>query len=312
MELDALSVGLTRCPDYDRALIKAEVERLCAALAFRPSSGTKVLLKPNLVAGTRRDGLPCTHPEFVAAVAEWCLDHGCTVTVGDSPAFGTARMVMRSCGMAAALKGLPVQLVNFGRSRRHRLLHGAHVGIARAALECDCLINLPRVKAHGQLLVTLAVKNYFGTVVGFRKPLLHARHGGHEGDFARMIVDLLPVLPGGITLIDGIVAMHRQGPVKGDPFPLGLIGAAVNPVALDSALLTVLGIDPQRSSIWCECRRRNLAGWHPDGVRYLLRNPQEFRATGFLVPRHLKPISFHPWHLAKGAMKRLCSRLLLR
>lgn len=309
MELDALSVGLTRCPDYDREQIKAEVERLCAALDFRPSSGAKVLLKPNLVAGTRRDGLPCTHPEFVAAVAEWCLDHGCTVSVGDSPAFGTARMVMRSCGMAAALQGLPVRLVNFGRPRRQALLHGARVGIAREALECDVLVNLPRVKAHGQLLVTLAVKNYFGTVVGFRKPLLHARHGGREGDFARMLVDLLPILPGGITLIDGIVAMHRQGPMKGEPFPLGLIGAAVNPVALDSALLALLRINPLASPIWRECRHRNLPGWHPDSARYPLLRPDDFLVPGFLVPRHLKPVSFHPWHLAKGAVKRLLLRL---
>lgn len=312
MELDASSVGLTRCADYDRASIKAEVARLCAALDFRPSAGTKVLLKPNLVAGTRRDGLPCTHPEFVAAVAEWCLDHGCAVTVGDSPAFGSARMVMRSCGMSAALKGLPVKLVNFGSPRTMTLRHGARVGIAAAALECDCCISLPRIKAHSQLLITLAVKNSFGVVVGFRKPLLHARHGGHEGEFPRMIVDLLPMLPGGITLIDGIVAMHEQGPVKGSPFPLGLIGASVNPVALDSALLTVLGIDPFLSPIWRECRRRNLAGCHPDAIRYPLLKPQEVQVPGFRVPSQLKPISFHPWHLTKGVIKRLVSRFLLR
>jgi uncharacterized protein (DUF362 family) len=312
MELDALSVGLTRCPTYDRALIKAEVERLCAAVHFRPSAGSRVLLKPNLVAGTRRDGLPCTHPEFVAAVAEWCLDHGCAVTVGDSPAFGSARMVMRSCGMATALKGLPVKQVNFGRPQRMTLLHGAQVGIATAALECDCCINLPRIKAHGQLLITLAVKNYFGTVVGFRKPLLHARYGGHEGEFPRMIVDLLPLLPGGITLIDGIVAMHRQGPVKGSPFPLGLIGAAINPVALDSALLMVLGIDPFTSPIWHECHRRNLPGCQPDAVRYPLLKPHEVHVPGFQIPPQLKPISFHPWQLTKGAIKRLISRLSFR
>lgn len=312
MELDALTVGLARCHTYDRALIKAEVERLCAAVNFRPSAGTRVLLKPNLVAGTRRDGLACTQPDFVAAVAEWCLDHGAQVAVGDSPAFGTARMVMRSCSMDGALKGLPVRLVNFHKKERVILLHGARVGIASEALECDCLINLPRVKAHSQLLVTLAVKNYFGTVVGFRKPLLHARYGESGGAFERMIVDLLPVLPGGISLADGIVAMHEQGPVKGKPFHLGVIGAAVNPVALDSALLTVLRINPLASSIWRECRRRALSGWHPDAAHYPLLKPADINVPGFIVPPRLKPISFHPWHLLKGAVKRVASRLYLR
>jgi len=309
MEPGGMKVGLARCPDYDRRRIKTEVEDLCSPLGFRPSPGAKVLLKPNLVAA-RRAELACTHPEVVAAVAEWFLDHGCAVAVGDSPAFGTARRVMRLAGIQRALSGLPVRFADFSRTVKVGLASGGAVGVAAEALECDILCNLPRLKAHSQLLVTLAVKNLFGCVVGFRKPWLHARLGKEPGRFAMMLVDLLAVLPCRLTVVDGIIAMDRTGPVDGDPFPLGLLGAATDPVAMDTALLTLLGIPLEQSPVWAECARRGFKSADPAGLAYVRRGPSGFpKARDFSVPRRLEPISFHPVHLLRGAMKRVATRL---
>ncbi|MFH1020188.1 MAG: DUF362 domain-containing protein, partial [Pseudomonadota bacterium] len=99
MELSACEVGLVACCRYDRRLLKGRVEALCDALDFKVSAGSRVLLKPNLVSAVRNTGLACTYPEVVAAVAEWFLDQGATVRVGDSPAFGTALAVMAACGI---------------------------------------------------------------------------------------------------------------------------------------------------------------------------------------------------------------------
>jgi uncharacterized protein (DUF362 family) len=247
MELKDRAVGLLACCQYDRQLLKGRVEALCNGLGFRVSPGSRVLLKPNLVSAVRHKGLACTHPEVVAAVAEWFLDQGAKVRIGDSPAFGSALGVMAACGISAALKGLPVTMLNFEAAQPVRLASGLSVGVARAIGECDLLVNLPKIKAHGQLYVSLAVKNYFGAVVGFRKPWLHARYGDVDTRFEAMLVDLLGVLPGGITLADGVVAMHCDGPVGGKPFPLHLLAGGLNPVALDTALLDVLGLPHQEA-----------------------------------------------------------------
>jgi uncharacterized protein (DUF362 family) len=267
-----------------------------------------VLLKPNLVSAVRNKGLACTHPEVVAAAAEWFIDQGVTVRVGDSPAFGTALGVMQACGISEALKGLPVTMVNFEAPQPVRLASGLSVGIARAVGECDMLVNLPKIKAHGQLYLSLAVKNYFGTVVGFRKPWLHARYGDIDNRFEAMLVDLLAVLPGGLTLADGIEAMHVDGPVGGKLFPLHLLAAGRNPVALDTALIGVLGLPPEASPVWRECRRRNLAGSTFAELNFPLTRPQEVAVRGFEPPARLKPVSFHPWRLLRGAVKRLMAR----
>lgn len=312
MKINSLSVALQQCRTYERKLLKELVDTICKSISFSVRPQTNVLLKPNLVTSRLHDGIACTHPEFVAAVAEWFLDHCAKVSVGDSPAFGTAKGVMAACGITAALKKIPVQLVNFDKPEGVLLPSGFTVGIDRAALECDTLINLPKIKAHGQLLVSLAIKNYFGVVVGFRKPWIHARYGDIDNRFEALLVDLLEVLPESLTLVDGVVAMHKDGPVAGDAYSLTLIGGSLNPVAMDTALLRILGVDHIKSPLWKEASRRALKGSDPESIIYPLAKPDNFLVEDFITPAKLKPISFHPWRLFIGAMKRFNAKFFTK
>lgn len=308
MHIDSTSVALLQCAQYEESKLKEAIDLSCGALDFMVSRGTKVLLKPNLLTGRSADHLACTHPAFVAAAAKWFIDRGAKVAIGDSPAFGTAKGVMRSCSIEDALTGLPVERINFDRSAPIQLAGGVTVNIAQAALDCDMLVNLPRVKAHSQLYMTLAVKNFFGTVVGFQKPLWHLRYGNHAEQFAAHLVDLLTVLPPGVSLIDGVVAMAETGPVSGKPYPLGLVAGAVNPVALDTALLTLLGLDHSRSGVWHECAQRGLAGADPERIAYPLLKPVQFSDLSFKAPSVLKSVSFNPVRMIISGCRRFVAR----
>ncbi len=305
MHLSSQSVALRSCISYCRQDLKQEIDRICNALSFTPGPGSRVLLKPNLVSARLETTLACTHPQFVAAVAEWFLDHGARVLIGDSPAFGSARQVMRVCGISEAVAGLPVQLVNFRRKRQVVLKGGVSVGLAAQALDCDLLVNLPRVKTHCQVLVTLAVKNYFGVVVGARKPLWHLRFGGCPGRFSGLILDLLDQLPNGITLADGVIAMQGNGPMAGRAHPLGLISGSTNPVALDTALGVILGVDPEKGPLQAEAARRTLVGSQPAELSYPLLDPDGLRADDFDLPARLKPLRFEPLRILAGGVRRL-------
>lgn len=309
MRIDSTSVALLKCPFYNRHQIIRKIDQLCSALGFGVNIGTKVLLKPNLLTGRSTGHLACTHPEFVAAAAEWFVNKGAIVTIGDSPGFGTAVGVMRGTGIDEALAGLPVQRLNFDLSSPVTLSGGVSVNIARAALECDLLVNLPRVKVHDQLYMTLAVKNYFGTVVGLQKPWWHLRYGDHVKQFAAHLVDLLAVLPAGLTLLDGIVAMHGSGPVTGRPYSLGLVAGGINPVAIDTALLHVLKLDPAQSPLWRECADRGLAGVNPAMLQYPILRPVAFSAIGFETPAFIKSISFNPLRMMVSTCRRLTARV---
>lgn len=299
--------ALQTCPGYALDLLQDRVGQCFAALGLNFRFGERVLVKPNLVS-RRQAGLSCTHPAVVLAVCRHLVDRQVRVLVGDSPSFGSARQVAGACGLLAALRGLDVPVVTLDRPARRRLACGISVGISRTALEADRIFNLPKFKAHGQLFATAAVKNLFGCVSGVRKALAHMRHD--QGDrLAEMIVDLIPHLPPVISLADAVTAMQRTGPIAGIACELRLIGASTSPVALDTALYTLLGFSPEQVPLWRVARRKKLAGSFAAEISYPLLQPGEIALPAFESPHALNPVSFRPWRLAMGMCKRAWLRI---
>jgi len=298
-------VFLERLEDYARPELDDAVARLLELAGCRPARGARVLVKPNLVAPANT-GLSCTHPLVVRAACRYLADCGARVTVGDSPAFGTARIVARACGLDKALRGLDAELVNFSRPRPVALSLGGRVLAASQALDAELIVNVPRFKVHDQMLLTLAVKNFFGAVCGFRKSLAHQTHGGKANRFESMLLDVCLAMPPSVSLMDGVVAMHVRGPAKGEAFALGLLGAAADPVALDQALHAVLGLPADASPLGREAGRRGLLG----EVDCPLRQPSDFPAHGFALPGALAPVAFEPARFVRGRLRSLCLRLL--
>jgi uncharacterized protein (DUF362 family) len=305
----ALQVVLQKCRGYERSAITAAVDAALAHLGLAGRlHGQTVLLKPNLISTTGPQ-LACTHPQFLAGVAVYLRDCGARVLLGDSPAFGSAATVCHRQGIYQALKGLDVKIVDFSTPLARRLAGGLTVTLAREALECDLFVGLPKIKAHNQMYVTLAVKNLFGIVKGINKAMLHMVHGATHHRFAEIILDLVDLLPSQVHLADGIVAMHQSGPLDGRPLPLYCIAAAHSPVAMDTALLDVLELDPWRSPLWQVAKARNLVGCDLHTLCFPALSPQEFHGSGFLAPAGLNPIRFNPLSLLWGMMKRLALKV---
>ncbi|MBU1568330.1 MAG: DUF362 domain-containing protein [Proteobacteria bacterium] len=300
----AIQVVLQKCVEYGRSSIASVVEDAFIHLGRNDGMhGQVVLLKPNLISGGG-PSLACTHPEFIAGVAACFLDHGAKVLLGDSPAFGNAAKVCEKHGISKTIKKMNVKVVDFSTPLQKQLAGGVTVTLAREALECDLFVGLPKVKAHNQLYVTLAVKNIFGIVKGVNKALLHMVHGSTHHGFAAIILDLLDLLPPQMHLADGIVAMHRSGPLDGEQLPLSCIAVATSAVAMDTALLTALELDPRRSPLWQVAAARKLAGSDPNCIDYPVLLPEDFFDSGFLAPAGLNPIRFNPLRFIRGLMKR--------
>jgi uncharacterized protein (DUF362 family) len=49
-----------------------------------------------------------------------------------------------------------------------------------------------------------------------------------------------------ISVIDGTVGMHREGPRHGTPIALGAVIAGTDPVAVDAVAAAVMGFDPRQ------------------------------------------------------------------
>jgi uncharacterized protein (DUF362 family) len=308
MQLNSTRVSLKAHSSYEQPSLDAAIESLLASMDSLGTLRTaRVLLKPNLI--TARNGrLACTDGRFIVAVARWFAVRGAQVAVGDSPSFGSARSVLEAIDALPVLREMGVPVVEFRQVKEVTLPGGYKVPMAAAAMECDLLVNLPKVKAHSQMRLTLAVKNLFGCVSGFHKPWWHMVHGGANGRFAELLVALLALLPAVCTMVDGIVAMHQTGPIHGEPYALGVITGGANPVAVDTGLMHLLGVDPRQCPLWCAAHRAGLAGTNMDELMFPLARPSGLAVNDFMVPEVLGPVRFNPFRFAKNSMKRVLLR----
>ncbi len=297
-------VALTSCQDYTSPNLPDTINQVIAAIGSPDNlSGLRVMLKPNLIS-TRKCMLSCTNGKFILAAARWFLDHGARVEIGDSPALGSASLVLDKLGIIDELHQLGIRISNFKDTRKITLANKVKAAMAVDALTCDLLVNLPRVKAHAQTRVTMAVKNCFGCLSGLHKPWWHMVHGGKNGLFAELLLELMAVLPQTITLVDGIEAMHETGPLTGRAYPLQLVGGGWNPLAVDMALLAVLGIAPENSPLHKQAISLSLPGSRFIDLHFPLSHPEDMLATDFIVPEKLTPIRFNPLSFISGLLKR--------
>jgi uncharacterized protein (DUF362 family) len=298
-------VALARRPEYVAPDVREAILELFEAIGFHPTRGTKVLVKPNLLTPRPPDHITCTHPLVVRAVCEYLLDAGCEVRVGDSPTFGKAVDISKSIGLTRTLADMPVTIVNLDKPRLVRFSFGGAVPMSRVALENDLIVSLPKLKAHHQMRVTGAVKNVYGCVTGLGKPILHFLHGDRGCRWESMILEIWEHLPPTVSLIDAVKAMHVHGPVKGRSYSMGLLAASSSAVALDTAVMTMLGLKPEDAPLWRLSVNLNLPGATSEEIVYPLETPESFNGKDFKFTERLYPISFRPFKVAAHYLRRL-------
>jgi uncharacterized protein (DUF362 family)/Pyruvate/2-oxoacid:ferredoxin oxidoreductase delta subunit len=208
----------------------------------------RVLIKPNLLTTAKPADAVLTHCLVVKAVVEYVLSKRAIPQVSDSPALGDFQKILQESGLKEVLQGMPVICKEFREP--HSVDIGSPFGavdLARDAVEAELIINLPKLKTHGQMLLTLGVKNMFGCVVGLKKAQWHLRMGANRAMFARLLVQICRRLQPAFTIIDGILAMEGEGPGKrGKPRQLGVLIAGNDALAVDAAVCRIIGLEPDR------------------------------------------------------------------
>lgn len=298
-------VVLRPCESYLRSSVARAVHQaLDLALEGEGAVGGRVLLKPNLAAARKPERCVTTHPEVVGAAIDYFRERGCRVSVGDSPA-GAVRGVARvwdATGMSEVCRARGADLVNFEAGGWvERSVEGRTYRVARAALDCDRVVSLPKFKTHVLTLITGAVKNMFGCVPGFAKSTFHLTHPRPPA-MSRVLVDVFAAVPPWVTVVDAVEVMEGNGPSSGQVRTLGLIAAGRDAVALDAVLASLVGIDPLKVPTTREAWRRGLGSARPEDITVAGEAPGPERASGFAVPSN--------WHffLVPGVLSRAALR----
>lgn len=245
------SVQLAACDSYDPVRVR-EVVGACLNIvaADLPTAGKRVLLKPNVINSMPPERAVCTHPQVVRAVAEWVLQRGGEVTIGDQPGYALTEDVetcFRDSGLITACADLPVTFRLLARggydtvtlTQYHRL---REVQVARDVVQADVVINLAKAKTHSQTLFTGAIKNMFGAVAPRQRLDIHLL--GRYWALSEAIADCYAARVPDLHLMDAVVGMEGLGPTQGTPVEIGFLAASRDGVALDAVTESLLGFVP--------------------------------------------------------------------
>lgn len=312
------TVSLIRSQSYDLAELRRSLETLLEPLggmAAFVKPGDRVLLKPNLLTGARPTKECVTRPEVVYCVAQMVKEVGGKPFLGDGPAFGSAAGVARANGYLPLIEALDVPIVEF-QGQRYQTVSDEfnHLLLSKQAMEAEVVINLPKVKSHMQLTVTMGVKNLFGCVPGKMKAWWHMELGKSESGkscdrFGRMLVETARAIDPTLTILDGIIGHEGNGPSGGEPRPLGVLAASANVFALDRAVVEILQVDPANVPTIVASQ---VLGMCPEleAIQFPRCTPEELAIADWKLPDHLMPIDFGLPRVVQSTFKHLYIRFI--
>ncbi len=231
--------------EYDEELLARRMREVLDAFPIT-LEGKRILVKPNLLGPWPGESGIITHPMMVKAMVEALEERGGLVQVGDNPGlrgYGCVGRVCRDTGMEEAVGPY---WTNMAASPRQVALNSRfvkEVSVSSQVLDCDVLISMPKFKTHVSTLITGAVKNSFGFLVGADKARMHASAPRFR-DFGELLVDIYQIRVPDLVVMDAVTAMEGNGPSCEDIRHLGKVLASNNGVALDVVMASMMGMQP--------------------------------------------------------------------
>ena len=269
------------------------------------SSGQKVLLKPNLLRGFSPENCVTTNPIVVESVCRLLKDYSVgQITISDSPALGSLEAVASKAGYDPLKKKYGVKIVPLTDPIPFESEEGIpHLKIAGCLQEFDRIINLPKVKSHCQMTMTLATKNLFGLVIGKRKPILHCLVKNDKVKFGKMLIDIARHVNPCLTLAVGIEAMQGQGPIHGTPYPLGVLLASTDMTALDRVAAEIIKFPINKVYALEAARLKGYGNYDLDKIEISGVTDLANLAVSDFEPARAMDISFNPYRIMKSFLK---------
>ncbi|QUH25983.1 DUF362 domain-containing protein [Serpentinicella alkaliphila] len=286
-------VSLIRCNEYDYKMVKKAIlnsfENLGGINKYI-SSGDRVLLKLNLLMKKKPEDATTTHPVFTKALAEVLIEYGAEVIIGDSPGGPFNENILRGVYKACGIEEIAMEVgatLNYNTNTVEIKNENGLILKKITAIELinkvDKVISVSKLKTHGMMLFTGAVKNMFGIVAGLEKAEYHVRMPNNV-DFSNALVDICIAANPILSFMDGIVGMEGAGPSAGNPRAVGVVIASSSPYHLDVVASSIIGINASKVPTIQRCVERNLCGGTFEDIELLGDDYNSFVINNYIVP----------------------------
>ncbi|MBI2447686.1 MAG: DUF362 domain-containing protein, partial [Candidatus Omnitrophica bacterium] len=193
----------------------------------------RILLKPNLNSNMNALTGNTTDLRLIASVIEFVRENGYKdITIGEGTNSGfyrnnisvLSRLVIDKL---AGYYNVKVIDLNFSEKVDIPFKDGVNAGVAKEGMEADFFINMPKLKTHFEVGMSVCLKNMMGCLVGQEN-----KKKTHKS-LAENILNINNRVKPHLHIVDGLIAMEGLGPTRGTPVNTGLIIVGQDPYLID-------------------------------------------------------------------------------
>lgn len=248
--MENYDVAVVRCKTYNVEAVKPALEEAVNAVNGLDfvMPGMKIIIKPNLVSFKKPDAAATTHPALLEALVEMLLARGADVTIGDSPGGPHSLPLLNRVYAATGMDRVEKLGAKLNRNMNEKTVDFPEGKVLKNFTyteyldEADAIIDFCKLKSHGMLGMSAAVKNLFGTIPGLKKPEVHYKFQ-NDAEFADMLVDLNEYFKPRLAICDAVVGMEGNGPTAGTPRQIGAIIASKSTYYADVVGAELIGMN---------------------------------------------------------------------
>jgi len=206
------------------------------------SGGAKILLKPNFNSNMNALTGNTTDLRIIACLIEILQARGyqnITIAEGTNSGFYRNKIDVASrlrVKRLAALLCVKFVDLNYSQGCEIKFINNKKAKVAKDCLEADLFINLPKLKMHHEVGISVCLKNMMGCLVGQEN-----KKKTHQ-NLTQNILYLNRYLKPHLHIVDGLIAMEGNGPSDGLPVKMDTIIAGTHPYLIDMACAELIGL----------------------------------------------------------------------
>ncbi len=236
-------VSLVHTTETNIPRLKGAIAKSLNLLEFDYNRNIRsVVIKPNLCYYHDPSSGRTTDPRFIEALVELLRDHisdDIRVTIVESDASAMrCKYSFKILGYERLSNDKKLNLLNLTEDEVDEVEVGTNgtasrFNVPRSISNADLFINVPKIRLHGLAKISCCLKNVYGCNPFPKKFKYHS-------SLDKTIVNLNKLLKTDLCVVDGVF-VNGMSTAK-----LGLVMAGRDPVAVDTVVSTIAGINPMK------------------------------------------------------------------
>lgn len=257
-------VSAVVCESYECEVVYLAVKEAIQKIGFIVPRDKTILIKPNILTQNRPEQHTITHYSLIDALCRILKENNCEILIGDSISFyqkGLTRKAFKTSRIEAVANKYGATLIAFEEEPVVKIEKGLmglkELYIPKILLEVDMVINACKLKTHGSLRLSGAIKNMFGCLPGGYKQKIH-QWRSNEFELSDVFLDIHRIVKPALSIMDAVIGLDGGPTAIGRPVKVSRIIAATNAVALDIVAAEMIGYEPEQLPILIQAQKRGM------------------------------------------------------